>query len=115
MLVASSSRARSIALRTAAAIAAPLVRRATSIETAWMTKLGRELAGRGHDGAADRDGRLADRRELDRVPAAPLQRTTDPGRHPEGRAGRVDDRIDLEVTDVPVPELYRAAIGGSPP
>ena len=43
MLVAPISRARAIALRTAASMTGPLVRRSRSSETAWMTALAASL------------------------------------------------------------------------
>ena len=62
-------------------------------------------AGRRDDGTAEWSGRLPDGREFDRVTAGPLEGSTDTGRHPQRRVGGVDDRIDLEVADVAVPEL----------
>ena len=105
MLVAPISRARAIALRTAASMTGPLVRRSRSSETAWMTALAARLPAGVTIALAQRDGRLADRRELDRVAAGALERTTDAGRHPERQIGRVHDRVDLQVADVAVPEL----------
>ena len=67
--------------------------------------LGREVAGGRHDRAAQRHGRLADRGELDAVTAGAFQRTADTGRHPERQIGRVHDGVDLQVADVPVPQL----------
>src|SRR4029077_9575185 len=37
--------------------------------------------------------------------AGPLEGAADPGRHPQRRARRVHDRVDLEEADVPVPEF----------
>src|SRR4029077_5993309 len=67
--------------------------------------LGGQRAGRGDDRAAERDGRLPDGRELARVTAGPLERSTDTGRHPQRQIGRVHDRVDLQVADIAVPEL----------
>ena len=67
--------------------------------------LGREVAGRRDDGAAERHRRLADGGELDRVAAGALECAADPGRHPQRQIGRVHDGVDLEVADVAVPEF----------
>ena len=66
MLVAPISRARAIALRTAASMTGPLVRRSRSSETAWMTALAARLPAGVTIALTQRDGRLADGRELDR-------------------------------------------------
>ena len=105
MLVAPISRARAMALRTALSMTAPLVRRSRSSETAWMTAFAARRAGRRHDRLAERDGRLAHGRELDRVATGALDRATDPGRHPQREVRGIDDGVDLEVADVAVPEL----------
>ena len=67
--------------------------------------LGGQAAGGRHDGVAQLDGSLADGRELDLVSPDPLELARDAGRHPQGRRGGAHDGIDLEVTDVAVPEL----------
>ena len=66
---------------------------------------GGQGSGGGHDGFAERDGRLADGRELDLVTAGALDGPADPGRHPQRQVRRVDDRVDLEVADIAVPEF----------
>ena len=86
-------------------MAAALVRRSRSSDTAWMTaRAASRPAGR-DDRAAERHGRLADGGELDLVAAGALERPADAGRHPQRRVRGVHDRVDLEVADVPVPEL----------
>ena len=79
MLVAPTSRARAIALRTAASMTGPLVRRWRSSETAWMTTLAARLPAGVTIAPPSGHGRLADGRELDRVPAGALERTADAG------------------------------------
>ena len=66
---------------------------------------GGELAGGRDDRLAERNGRLADGRELDRVAAGALDRAADAGRHPQRQVGGVHDGVDLEVADVAVPEF----------
>ncbi len=70
-----------------------------------MTALAARVPAGGDDRAAERDGRLADGRELDRVAAGALDRAADAGRHPERQVRGVDDGVDLEVADVAVPEF----------
>ena len=103
MLVAPTSRARAMALRTAASMTGPLVRRSRSSETAWMTTLAARLPAGVTIDFTQRDRRLADGRELDRVAAGALEGTADAGRHPERQIRRVHDRVDLQVADIPVP------------
>ena len=105
MLVTLISRARAIALRTAASMIVA-ARPAVAVERDGVDhELGGEGAGRRHDRVAERDRRLADGRELDRIAAGPLDRAADARRHPQRQVGRVHDRVDLEVADVPVPEF----------
>ena len=66
---------------------------------------GGQPAGRRDDRPADGDGCLADGRELDRVAARALDLHGNARGHPQRGIRRVHDRVDLEVADIPVPEL----------
>ncbi len=105
MLVAPISRARAIELRTADSMTGPLVRRSRSSDTAWMTARAASVPAVVTMAPPERDGRLAHGRELDGIAAGALEGAADPGRHPQREIGRVHDRVDLQVADVPVPEF----------
>ena len=87
------------------AMTGPLVRRSRSRDTAWMTARAASDPAGVTIGPAQRDRRLADSRELDRVAAGALDGAPDAGRHPQREVGGVHDGVDLEVADVAVPEL----------
>src|SRR5207247_5305245 len=73
-------------------------------------------AGRRDDGLAERDRGLANRGELDRVTARPLDLPTHSRRHPQRQVGGVHDRVDFEFADVAVPEFdpsQRVSCGGN--
>jgi len=72
------------------------------------------MTGARDDGPTERDGRLTDRREFDGVATRALERSTDPGRHPKRKVRRVHDRVDLQLADVPVPQLDARQISPTP-
>ena len=100
-----SSRTRSIALRVARSMAASFVRRPRSIDTAWMTTSPARWPAGVTTASPTSTGAWRRRRELDLVPADALDLAGDARRHPQRRGCRTHDRVDLEVTDVAVPEL----------
>ena len=104
-LVRPSSRTRAIALRAARSIAASLVRRSRSRDTAWMTTLAASRPAGVTIASPSSTGAWRTAANSISSPPDPLELARDAGRHPEGRRGGAHDGIDLEVTDVAVPEL----------